>query len=73
MIRAAKEATDRGAAKSCSILTFSVSATASTGFDLVLVHTLGPVHFEAMKFAGKKITAYRFDLYVVQKKNHTKC
>ena len=53
MIRAAKEATDRGAAKSCSILTFSVSATASTGFDLVLVHTLGPVHLESMKFAGK--------------------
>ena len=55
MIRVAKEVTGRGAAKSCSILTFSVSATASTGFDLVLVHTLGPVHLESMKFGGKKI------------------
>ena len=62
MIRAAKEATDRGAAKSCSILTFSVSATASTGFDLVLVHRLGPVHWEAISLQGKKFTAYRFDL-----------
>ena len=73
MIRAAKEVTDRGAAKSCSILTFSVSATAFTGFDLVLVHTLGPVHLESMKFAGKKFTSYRFDLYFAQNINLYEC